>query len=86
MLQTRLAHLSTSIRTANLDALALNPGPSLVYLTGLHFHLMERPTVAFFTAQTKGPAFRDQCFSIWGGPGRMGPGFPGSRPVIEVGR
>ncbi|MGD0876946.1 MAG: Xaa-Pro peptidase family protein [Anaerolineales bacterium] len=50
MLQTRLAHLSTSIRTANLDALALNPGPSLVYLTGLHFHLMERPTVAFFTA------------------------------------
>jgi Xaa-Pro dipeptidase len=50
MLQTRLAHLSTSIRTANLDALALNPGSSLVYLTGLHFHLMERPTVAFFTA------------------------------------
>ncbi|MGD0749941.1 MAG: aminopeptidase P family protein [Anaerolineales bacterium] len=50
MIQTRLAHLSTSIRTANLDALALNPGPSLVYLTGLHFHLMERPTVAFFTA------------------------------------
>ena len=50
MLPTRLAHLSRSIRTANLDALALNPGPSLVYLTGLHFHLMERPTVAFFTA------------------------------------
>ena len=50
MLQTRLAHLSTSIRTANLDALALNTGSSLVYLTGLHFHLMERPTVAFFTA------------------------------------
>lgn len=50
MLPTRLAHLSTSIRAANLDALALNPGSSLVYLTGLHFHLMERPTVAFFTA------------------------------------
>ena len=50
MVPTRLAHLSRSIRTANLDALALNPGPSLVYLTGLHFHLMERPTVAFFTA------------------------------------
>ncbi|MFH1447120.1 MAG: Xaa-Pro peptidase family protein [Chloroflexota bacterium] len=29
--------------------MALNPGPSLVYLTGLHFHLMERPTVALFT-------------------------------------
>jgi Xaa-Pro dipeptidase len=52
MFQTRLAHLSNSIRTANLDALALNPGPSLVYLTGLHFHLMERPTVAFFTANS----------------------------------
>jgi len=50
MFQTRLAHLSTAIRAANLDALALNPGPSLVYLTGLHFHLMERPVVAFFTA------------------------------------
>jgi Xaa-Pro dipeptidase len=52
MFQTRLAYLSTSIRTANLDALALNPGPSLVYLTKLHFHLMERPTLAFFTADS----------------------------------
>jgi Xaa-Pro dipeptidase len=52
MFQTRLAHLSTSIRNSHLDALALNPGPSLVYLTGLHFHLMERPTVAFFTADS----------------------------------
>ena len=29
----------------NLAGLALNPGPTLTYLTGLHFHLMERPTV-----------------------------------------
>jgi Xaa-Pro dipeptidase len=28
-----------------LDAIALNPGSSLSYLTGLGFHLMERPTV-----------------------------------------
>jgi len=49
MFQTRLAHLYPSIRNANLDALALNPGPSLVYLTGLHLHLMERPVLAFFT-------------------------------------
>lgn len=28
-----------------LDAVALNPGPTLTYLTGLTFHLMERPTV-----------------------------------------
>jgi len=52
MFPTRLAQLSTSIRSANLDALALTPGPSLVYLTGLHFHLMERPTVVFFTANS----------------------------------
>ena len=49
MFQTRLAHLSNSIRSDHLDALALVPGPSLVYLTGLHFHLMERPVLAFFT-------------------------------------
>lgn len=28
-----------------LDAIALNPSPTLTYLTGLNFHLMERPTV-----------------------------------------
>ncbi|MCS7010809.1 MAG: Xaa-Pro peptidase family protein [Anaerolineales bacterium] len=45
----RLAQLSASLRTSGLDALALNPSPSLVYLTGLHFHMMERPMVAVFT-------------------------------------
>jgi Xaa-Pro dipeptidase len=52
MFPTRLAHLSKSIRISNLDALALNPSPSLAYLTGLHFHLSERPVVAFFTADS----------------------------------
>ncbi|MGB8214797.1 MAG: Xaa-Pro peptidase family protein [Anaerolineales bacterium] len=50
MISSRLSKLSAVLRNSNLDALALNPGPSLVYLTGLQFHLMERPTVAFFTA------------------------------------
>jgi Xaa-Pro dipeptidase len=66
MTTTRLTKLSESLRTlrpgslawpsgqvgqaSNLDALALNAGPSLVYLTGLHFHLSERPVVALFTA------------------------------------
>jgi Xaa-Pro dipeptidase len=45
----RQERLSTSIQQAGLAALALNPGPSLTYLTGLHFHLMERPVVALFT-------------------------------------
>lgn len=29
----------------HLDAVALNPGPTMTYLTGMGFHLMERPTV-----------------------------------------
>ena len=37
--------LMTLMGEQGFDALALNPGQSLVYLTGLHFHLMERPTV-----------------------------------------
>lgn len=32
----------------NVDTIVLNPGPSLTYLTGLHFHLMERPTVFLY--------------------------------------
>ncbi|MEZ0397180.1 MAG: Xaa-Pro peptidase family protein [Anaerolineales bacterium] len=51
MNSSRLAALSASLRTSGLDALALNPCPSLVYLTGLHFHLMERPVVAVFTPE-----------------------------------
>ena len=50
MFKSRLSKLSDALKTSNLDALALNPCPSLVYLTGLQFHLMERPTVAFFTS------------------------------------
>ena len=50
MTTTRLEKLSAALRTSRLDALALNPGPSLTYLTGLHFHLSERPVVVFFTA------------------------------------
>ena len=41
------------MKSAGLDAVALNPGPSLTYLTGLHLHLMERPTVAIFPREGK---------------------------------
>ena len=44
----RLDRLFGSIRQAGWHALALNPGPSLTYLTGLSFHLMERPVLGFF--------------------------------------
>ncbi len=32
----------------DIDCIALVPGPNLVYLTGLHFHLSERPIIALF--------------------------------------
>lgn len=41
----RFERLNNALQAAGLDALALNPGPTLTYLTGLSFHLMERPTV-----------------------------------------
>ena len=44
----RQSTLSAAMTSNELNALALNPGPSLTYLTGLHFHLMERPVVAVF--------------------------------------
>jgi Xaa-Pro dipeptidase len=49
---SRLAKLNAVLRASGLEALALNPGASLVYLTGLHFHLMERPTVVIFTCDS----------------------------------
>lgn len=50
-MNSRLDGLSQLLVEFQLDALALNPGPSLTYLTGLQFHLMERPTVAVFPAR-----------------------------------
>lgn len=47
MTLARLNNLSVSLRTSNLDAVILNPGPTLSYLTGVDFHLMERPIVLF---------------------------------------
>lgn len=41
----RLEKLCASLRTSGLPAVALNPGPTLMYLTGARFHLMERPVV-----------------------------------------
>jgi len=48
LLQARQSRLTTSLYKAGLNALILNPGPSLTYLTGLNFHLMERPVIALF--------------------------------------
>lgn len=49
MFQLRLERLIAGIRASGFDAVALNPSPSMVYVTGLPFHLMERPTVLLVT-------------------------------------
>jgi len=45
---SRFDRLNASLRTSGLDAVILNPGPTLTYLSGLNFHLMERPVVLLF--------------------------------------
>ena len=48
ILTARQEKLSKALKAADLDGIALNPSQSLTYLTGLHFHLSERPVVGLF--------------------------------------
>lgn len=48
MTHRKLQKLIEIISAADLDAIALVPGANLHYLTGIDFHLMERPLVVFF--------------------------------------
>ena len=48
MYASRLQRLRTALTKANLDCAITIAGPNLYYLTGLLFHLSERPTVGFF--------------------------------------
>jgi Xaa-Pro dipeptidase len=48
MTTQRFSRLQQLMRANNLDAIVINPGPTLTYLTGLHFHLMERPTLLIY--------------------------------------
>lgn len=41
----RIETLAGQLALSGLEWMVLNPGPSLRYLTGLNFHLMERPVV-----------------------------------------
>ena len=45
MTAARLERLNVALSQAGLDGVALNPGPTFAYLTGVSFHLMERPVV-----------------------------------------
>lgn len=50
VIKKRQEKLSAALKEAGLKGIALNPGPSLTYMTGLHFHLSERPVVFLFQA------------------------------------
>ncbi len=54
MTSARLEQLNIALKQAGLDAVMLNAGPTLFYLTGLHFHLSERPVV-LLVARDKDP-------------------------------
>ncbi len=54
LFEERQQKLRQRLDQHNLPGAVLNPGPDLKYLTGLSFHLMERPVVAFFPVS--GPA------------------------------
>ncbi|MCX6078177.1 MAG: aminopeptidase P family protein [Chloroflexi bacterium] len=49
MTHPRLEKLYNAMAASGLEAVAINPGPTLAYITGLSFHLMERPVVMFLT-------------------------------------
>ncbi|HTP08275.1 MAG TPA: Xaa-Pro peptidase family protein [Anaerolineae bacterium] len=48
MTQQRIAKLLQLAAPAQLDAVAIMPGPNMQYFTDLHFHFSERPTLAIF--------------------------------------
>ena len=49
MFAARVHRLKEYMDKHSFSAVAVNAGPSLTYLTGLHFHLMERPVVIVLT-------------------------------------
>ncbi len=46
MTQQRIARLLQLAAQSKLNAVAIMPGPNMMYFSGLHFHLSERPTLA----------------------------------------
>lgn len=53
MTASRIEQLISALQDTEFSLLALNPGASLTYLTGLDFHRMERPVVLWISADGK---------------------------------
>lgn len=74
MTQARLQRLTELLRAEGIDYVALVPGANLVYFTGLHMHLSERPIVALFSAKGDAPILVAPFFEMGkatGGPVRL---------------
>jgi len=56
MSKQQIRQLMESAARQGVDCVAVMPGANMIYLTGLSFHLMERPTVAFFPTRAQ-PVF-----------------------------
>lgn len=50
MTSQRIKSLTQQMQEHGLDGVALVPGPNMVYLSGIHSHLSERPIVLFYPA------------------------------------
>jgi len=91
----RLARLTASINASGLDAVAINPGPTMNYLTGVNFHLMERPVVILYSKDHERPSscrrwkcskvgmlpYKVQAFFLQRKPRRMGGRLQKSHPI-----
>ncbi len=64
MTAERLSRLKQAQRLANIDYVALVPGPNLIYFTGLHMHLSERPIVALLPATDVPPILIAPFFEV----------------------
>lgn len=51
MNEQRLSKLRKKMVENNMDGIALVPGPNMVYFSGIHAHLSERPIVLFLPAE-----------------------------------
>ncbi|MGB1285091.1 MAG: M24 family metallopeptidase [Aggregatilineales bacterium] len=45
------ARIDKVLARVDADVVAIVPGANMLYFTGLHYHLSERPTIAFFSAE-----------------------------------
>lgn len=64
MTTERILRLQALQQQAGVDFVALVPGPNLVYFTGLHMHLSERPIVALLPARGDQAAIITPFFEV----------------------